>query len=236
MKQTVGLHTKRDKAVGFAAVLVLHSVVLYGLWSYQVIPPPAEALTVFVNFINPPAVANLTEPIAPKPVRPMPIKRETPLDMPPVRENLLISAEPVTSPAAPVSPPLPAEKAATSPVTDNSSGVPKASIISGSVAGTGQKPLVMSDDLSVSCTDRPPPGYPKLSARLREEGRTILLVELNELGRVTNVSIKKTSGFARLDEAAIVAVKTWRCTPAKRNGIAVRAAALQPFNFTLKGP
>jgi protein TonB len=84
--------------------------------------------------------------------------------------------------------------------------------------------------------DRPPPAYPKLSARLGEQGKTILLVELDELGRIINVSIKKKSGFARLDEAAIAAVKSWRCNPAKRNGAAVRAVALQPFNFILKGP
>jgi protein TonB len=63
-----------------------------------------------------------------------------------------------------------------------------------------------------------------------------VLVELDELGHVINVAIKKKSGFVRLDEAAIAAVKTWRCNPAKRNGVAVRTVALQPFNFVLKGP
>jgi protein TonB len=96
--------------------------------------------------------------------------------------------------------------------------------------------MLLNGDLSVSCTERPPPAYPKLSVRLGEQGKTIVLVELDELGHVINVAIKKKSGFARLDEAAIAAVKTWRCNPAKRNGAAVRAVALQPFNFILKGP
>jgi protein TonB len=47
--------------------------------------------------------------------------------------------------------------------------------------------------------------------------------------------VKSSSGFPRLDEAALSAVKSWRCTPASRNGVALRSFALQPFNFTLKG-
>jgi protein TonB len=63
----------------------------------------------------------------------------------------------------------------------------------------------------------------------------VLLVELDEKGRVVNTDVKTTSGFTRLDEAAINAVKTWHCSPAQRNGLPVRSFAVQPFNFTLKG-
>jgi protein TonB len=236
MKQAFGSYTKRDKATGFAAVLVLHSVVLYGLWSYQVIPPPAEALIVFANFVNPPAAAKRAEPTAPKPARTVPIRQETPREVPPVTQNLLVSSAPVTSPAEPVAPPLPIEKAPTGPVTDNSSGVTMALSVPASNSDGGAGSMLLTGDLSVTCPERPSPTYPKLSARLGEQGKTILLVELDELGRVINVAIKKKSGVARLDEAAIAAVKTWRCNPAKRNGVAVRAVALQPFNFILKGP
>jgi protein TonB len=95
--------------------------------------------------------------------------------------------------------------------------------------------MLLSGELAVSCSERTPPAYPRLSLRLGEQGRTMLLVELDERGRVANVSIKSGSGFARLDEAAVNAVKSWRCTPAMRNGIAVRSVATQPFNFALAG-
>jgi protein TonB len=100
---------------------------------------------------------------------------------------------------------------------------------------TAPQPLLLTGELSVSCTERTPPSYPKQSLRLGEQGKTVLLVELDELGRVITVDVKTKSGFPRLDEAAINAVKTWRCSPAKRNGVAVRSVALQPFNFSLKG-
>jgi len=230
MKRAVSIHTKRVKVAGFAAVLVLHAIVLYDLWSYKIIPPPTEALTVFVNFINPSAAVKQAAPTAPKPAHSMPIRKETPREKPPITENPMVSSAPVISQAEPVAP--------TGPVTDNSPRVPITLSVSASnpEGGTGSTPMLMSGDLSVSCPERPPPAYPKLSVRLGEQGKTILLVELDELGRVTNVAIKKKSGFARLDEAAITAVKTWRCNPAKRNGVTVRAVALQPFNFILKGP
>jgi protein TonB len=95
--------------------------------------------------------------------------------------------------------------------------------------------VALSGELAVSCSERTPPAYPKLSLRLGEQGRTLLLVELDEQGRVAKVSVKTGAGFSRLDEAAVNAVKSWRCTPAMRNGVAVRSVATQPFNFALAG-
>jgi protein TonB len=95
--------------------------------------------------------------------------------------------------------------------------------------------VLLPGDLSVSCSERISPAYPKLSLRLGEQGRTLLLVEMDERGRVASVSIKTGSGFPRLDEAAVNAVKSWRCAPAVRNGLPVRSVALQPFNFALAG-
>ena len=46
--------------------------------------------------------------------------------------------------------------------------------------------------------------------------------------------IEKSSGAQRLDEAALAAVRVWRCNPARRDGKPVRAIALQPFDFILQ--
>lgn len=47
--------------------------------------------------------------------------------------------------------------------------------------------------------------------------------------------VSESSGFQRLDEAALAAVKTWRCDPVLRDGRPVRAIALQPFKFVIQG-
>jgi protein TonB len=95
--------------------------------------------------------------------------------------------------------------------------------------------VVLSGELAISCPERTPPSYPSLSRRLGEEGKAVLRVELDETGQVDRATIKTSSGYARLDEAALAAVRHWHCNAAKRDGVAVRAVAIQPFNFVLEG-
>jgi protein TonB len=66
-----------------------------------------------------------------------------------------------------------------------------------------------------------------------EHGRLVLRVELDEEGNMTSVKIKESSGYKRLDEAGLAAVRAWRCDAAVRDGKAVRAVAMQPFDFIL---
>jgi protein TonB len=78
---------------------------------------------------------------------------------------------------------------------------------------------------------RPNPVYPALSKRLREEGTVLLRVNLDAQGSVLDISIEKSSGFQRLDQAAHEAVKQWRFIPAKRGQEAMPSTALVPIEF-----
>jgi protein TonB len=227
MKQRIN----RDKAAGITAALVLHAVVLYGLWSYHIIPPPSEVLTVFVANLNMPSQVKTAEPVVPKPAPTVPEKQETPRPDAPLTPQVLTSPVPAVSPSEPLVPLPPVAKVAPAVVATRPANV----AVPNQMPAAASQPVQLTGELSISCPERPGPAYPKLSARFGEQGKAILLVELDELGRVINASVKTTSGFPRLDEAAISAVKNWHCTPARRNGAAVRAVALQPFNFTLKG-
>ncbi len=71
--------------------------------------------------------------------------------------------------------------------------------------------------------------------RMNEQGKAVLRVELAEDGSIVHVEVKSSSGYKRLDEAALSVVRTWRCKPAMKNGVAVRSTALQPFNFIMEG-
>jgi protein TonB len=147
------------------------------------------------------------------------------------------SPAPAASPVEPAAPPVSANKQIPAQAPINAPVAAQATTVQhpklGGAAGT--QPVLTTGELSVSCSERTAPAYPKQSLRLREQGKTVLLVELDEQGRVGNVDVKTTSGFHRLDEAAVNAVKSWRCSPAQRNGLPVRSFAVQPFNFTLKG-
>lgn len=92
----------------------------------------------------------------------------------------------------------------------------------------------MGSDLAIFCPVRPGPVYPRISRKLGEEGTVILDVEWNQEGRITLARVKKSSGFSRLDQAALAAIDSWRCNPAEQDGVPIRAVAVQLFSFQLQ--
>ena len=64
------------------------------------------------------------------------------------------------------------------------------------------------------------PAYPSASLRANEQGTTGLDVCVNAQGRVTSVSVVKSSGFARLDDAAAKWLRGERFTPGTVGGVA----------------
>lgn len=224
------LHSlKREQFIGLLFVLALHGAALHGLWSYRIIPTPDEAITLMVNLINPPPPEQpKPEPPKPEPPKPPPPKPR-PIEPPPPEHPHLVAEAPVVLPDEPVAyaPPPPP----TTPAVEEPSLLP-------SVVGApslSSQTVVLSNELSVSCPERSPPDYPSLSMRTNEQGKVVLRVELGEDGRVAHAAVKTSSGHRRLDDAALDAVRTWRCKLPVRNGVAVRAVALQPFNFILEG-
>jgi protein TonB len=80
----------------------------------------------------------------------------------------------------------------------------------------------------------PAPAYPALSRRLREEGKVLLLVRVTAGGSAENIQIKQSSGFPRLDEAALGAVRQWRFVPARRGAEPIAASVMVPIVFRLE--
>lgn len=80
----------------------------------------------------------------------------------------------------------------------------------------------------------PAPIYPPVSRKLREQGISLLLVHILANGQVAEVTLARSSGYPRLDESAINAVKQWRYQPALENGVAVDSWYQQPVEFTLR--
>ncbi len=205
-----------ERAVGLILVLILHAAALWGLWQYRLIPSPHETMTLFVNFIAPPTLEKKEAPKRPLPPKPKPVERPLP--------HQIVAEAPVVTPTDyAVPPPPPKPEPMPAPVVET----PPAPLPVG--------PVTLSSELAVVCPERVAPGYPSTSRRLGEEGKVVLRIELDEDGNVAAVHIAESSGFARLDGAAVEAVRNWRCNPARRDGQAVRAVALQPFKFVLQG-
>lgn len=206
------LTTRRNTSFwpGLLFVLAIHSALLYSLWSQRLIPPPKEIATLFVNFIT-----------IPKP------KEEFKIELQPLKPKL--EKKPRSQQLVAETPVLTESELAMPPPR-----VPETAVVA-LPAQMPQGPVTLSAELSVVCPELSAPAYPPLSRRLGEEGKLMLRVELDESGHISMAQVISSSGYKRLDEAALTAVKTWRCNPPRRNGQPVRAIALQPFNFVLHG-
>jgi periplasmic protein TonB len=79
----------------------------------------------------------------------------------------------------------------------------------------------------------PQPIYPAASRRAREAGTVKLRVLVGADGRVLELEIKQSSGFKRLDDAALEAVRKWSFIPAKRGEASVDAWVMVPITFSL---
>lgn len=202
-----------ERVAGLAFALALHAAALWGLWQHRLLPTPNEIATLFVNFIAPPVPEKMPPP------KPKPIEKPQP--------RQIVAETPVVAPTDYVAPPPPPKPA---PISEAPVALP-ASLAQPKPAG----PVALGGELSVACPERTPPRYPPLSRRMGEEGIVVLRVELDEQGKVCAARVSGSSGFARLDDAALDAVRNWRCNPAQRDGQPVRAVALQPFKFLLQG-
>jgi protein TonB len=177
---------------------------------------PEEAVTLFVNFIAPAAAPRAQEATKSSPPKPRPVEKPQP--------QQLVAETPTVAPGDYVAPPPPRQAVAAIEASSGGLGL-----------STATGPQALGSELSVTCPERTPPSYPPVSRRLNEEGTVILRVELDERGQVAIAKVATASGYPRLDEAALSAIRSWRCAPVIRNGQPVRSIALQPFKFILQG-
>lgn len=80
----------------------------------------------------------------------------------------------------------------------------------------------------------PKPQYPPLSKRLGEQGQVVYSVQIGTDGRPLSARLVKSSGFDRLDQAALTAVMRWRYTPGKRNGVPTAMSFNVPIDWVLE--
>lgn len=83
-------------------------------------------------------------------------------------------------------------------------------------------------------THRVEPTYPATSRRLGEEGSVLLRVFVDATGRPQQVMVDRSSGHARLDQAALNAVKRWRFLPATSGSGPVGAWSRVTITFRLQ--
>lgn len=196
-----------------ALVFVLHGAAFWSLLQMKVISLPEPLAVLSVSLLSPASEAMPRPEIVPPKPRPIE-RRPTPLPLPaPARL------------AAPADSPSPSP-VAVAPATAPAPPAP----VAAPVAPTATQPRFDADYL-----DNPKPAYPALSRRGGEQGKVVLRVQVAADGLPTEVQLHAGSGYARLDNAALDAVRRWKFVPARLGSEPVAASVLVPIVFSLKG-
>lgn len=222
-------------------VLALHAVAIWALQSGMNRPPEPQVIEaqVIAQFIAPPApeAPAPTPPAPPTPVPPKP-KPEPPKPQPkpkPVQKTPPLPkaiADPTPAPNAPTgsvdSAPAPAAEPAPAAVPAAAQPAPAAP------ASPPAGEAVQLPSSNAAYLNNPRPSYPSISRRMGEQGKVLLRVLVDENGLPQQIEIKQSSGFDRLDKAALASVKQWRFVPGKRGGVAQAMWTIVPVNFVLE--
>lgn len=79
----------------------------------------------------------------------------------------------------------------------------------------------------------PPIPYPRAARRRNCQGTVILDVLVTKEGRVADIRLHRSSGYALLDRSAETHVKTWRFKPARRGGQTIEMRVKVPVRYEL---
>ncbi|WP_174875698.1 energy transducer TonB [Vogesella oryzae] len=173
--------------------------------------------------------------------RPPATVRPTPAAMPSKRATLAATAvlspeqarpqDAVAAVAAAAPAPAPAATTGTAPAaaTVGASAMPGSTTSPSGTAAGGSGETHKARLLSA-----PRPQYPPLSRELNEAGVVWLRLTVDTQGAVSDVALLRSSGFRRLDKAAMTAVWQWRFQPQQEGGKVVVAEVEQPVRFNLQ--
>lgn len=208
-----GLHGKGSSAARALLLLVVagaHGALIAALLQLRHASPDLQrSERVSVRLIEAPPPAAVPAPVMAPPIAP---PSRPPRPVAPVRPR---APQPHRAVRAPAPQPL-------------SAAVPRSTAVAAPAAAPATAARFDADYLN-----NPPPVYPPLSLRKREQGRVVLRVRVSAQGTAERIAIHTGSGHVRLDGAAQAAVARWRFVPASRDGRAVAADALVPIVFRL---
>lgn len=214
-----------------AGVAGLHCAALIALLGHE---PRVEAVEM-PHALMVSLLTALPEP-APALARPEPppaaIKRQTPTPTPALAVPAKTAAIPAAlpEPESPPAPPVVEEVAKPAPVLQPQ----PVAAVSAPVRAAPAPVAVQPPSFDADYLHNPSPAYPPMSRRLREQGRVLLRVFVRADGLPEQIELRDSSGYPRLDAAALESVRRWRFAPARQGDKAVDDWVLVPFSFSLR--
>jgi protein TonB len=200
----------------FALVLGLHLGLLWvaqAVWTSE--PAKAVREVVAAQLIQ---EFRVPEPPKPEPkIVPPPLKAPAPQPTPVLAPQppVLPSLAPYALPAITAPAPSPTAPTAVSPAAVSPSA-PAAAPAPAPAALPARPPVIAPAAARMdSCAK---PRYPPVSERLQEEGTVTLKFLISENGQVLSGAVEKSSGYKRLDDAALAALSLCKFRPATLDG------------------
>jgi protein TonB len=230
---------QRSLLVG--AVVVAH--IAMGLVVMTAVKPPVaeEPLPpIEVSLISP---EQAMEPMAPpvvKPAPPEPRQAQQPVAAPrvPVQRTPPVVASTAPAQATDMQvPPAPAETPPTPvPPAVAQPAVAPAVAATMNTAAEAKAPAGPKElpSTAVRYLVSPPVVYPRVSKELGESGVVKLRVLIDEQGRLKNIVVSQSSGYPRLDQQAVAALRQARFQPFIDNGVPREVATTASIVFSLE--
>lgn len=216
-------------------VVIAGGVVLFHaalLWALQ-----TGLLRRAVEIIVPVQVLSEIIAPAPAPTPPPPPPRPQPSVAPAVRPAV---RQPVAAPAPlplAITDPTPAPQAPIGVLTPQPPAPPITAPVATAPAAPPAPPApprIVLPSSDAEYLANPRPAYPPLSKRLGEQGKVVVRVLIGTDGSAQKAEIRTSSGFDRLDQAALATVQRWRYLPGKRDGVPEAMWFNVPINFVLE--
>ncbi len=205
----------RERVAGLAVVVAVHVALIAGLLlaMHRVMRPVQSDVS--VRLIEEPKPLPIKDPM------PLPLAKTTvPVTLPRIEIPVVPAVDTPPPVAATTVPPAPTLQPEPRPAPPAASVTPatgdSAPLVDANAAGNA-KPL-----------------YPRASKALGEQGVVMLEVFVTTDGTVGDIRIGRSSGYERLDESALRAVRQWHFVPAHQGGKQVAMWYKQPITFDLK--
>jgi periplasmic protein TonB len=217
-----------------AIVIALHAALIgVVLMNHEPVTRPVESLAITAELLKPEPVAApvaLQSTPTPPPPKPVPqVSREKPKVQPKPKPTPLPVAEAPSQhtidTAAPATPAPPSPPAPTPPAPATQAAAPV----------QAKETMAIAAPKNVSHLDCAviKPDYPTLSRRRGETGTVLVHLVVGLTGKIEDITLQKSSGYSRLDDAALGAARASTCKPYMENGQPIRVATTAPFEFTL---
>ncbi len=213
------------RPIATLAVLAGHGLMLWALLQLAVVERLVQAAApLVVRIVDAPAEPRPQAAALPAP------RRESPPSMPTLAAPAVLLEAAPSAPIAPAATVAPA--AVTAPVPAAAPAVPAAAPAA-AVPPPPAAPLRVAAS-ALRYRIEPPVLVPRLSRRLRESGTVLLHVVVDTQGLPRSVSLRQSSGFARLDEQALGAMRQARFIPCTADGRPVECESDAPIVYELE--